>query len=571
MFRMIKISFVFLILQIAACLLGGESEVRHRAGNRSYAFINASLIPLDGTALQTRQTLLVEKETIVAVGPMSDIKPREGDTIVDLKGAFVMPGLVDMHTHILDDQDLFSYLDAGVTTVFSLGSPDETLQLRQSVSEGLVFGPQIIAARMVNAEPGKWKVVLTDIEQVAEFVDQTKKQGWDAVKVYSHLNPEVFAALVVRCREAGITLVGHGVRELGFQGSMDGGLTMLAHAEEILYTAFQGEKDPESLFPEIAATFKRNHAYLTPTLVTFEAIQQQWGSQRGLENLLKRDSYRKVRPGKKQLWLWTSPYVEREGDLSSMLRLQEKLVLYLHRQDVPLLTGTDSPTLSIAPGYGVHEEITRLHRLGMSREEAIQAATTAAHQYFQEHMVNLRPAGKIAAGSRADFLILDHNPLSDLRNLQTFHAMVVGGRYLDKETLNTKRKSHAQRMKGQKIVLETAIRKGAQAAEKEVQSQSTVAGMPALVDLAAFNELAYRYLYIRKEPEEALALFQLNQRAHPDSWITNSSLGDGYAALDRKEEAAEAYRKALNLNPNHQPTREALEQLGPLPTIPHRR
>ena len=108
----------------------------------------------------------------------------------------------------------------------------------------------------------------------------------------------------------------------------------------------------------------------------------------------------------------------------AMLEKRLRQVAVMQRAGVHILTGTDAPLRNSPPGFGLHEELTLLVRGGMSPFEALRSATLEPARYFGM----LDSLGTIAAGKLADLVLLDGNPLQDIRNTRRISAVVANGR-----------------------------------------------------------------------------------------------------------------------------------------------
>jgi imidazolonepropionase-like amidohydrolase len=108
-----------------------------------------------------------------------------------------------------------------------------------------------------------------------------------------------------------------------------------------------------------------------------------------------------------------------------------KLVRDMHKAGVKLLAGTDTPVPYCFPGSGVHDELELFVQAGLTPREALQTATRNPAEYLGQ----LAHLGTVEVGKLADLVVLDANPLDDIRNIRKIHAVVVGGNLLPKATV----------------------------------------------------------------------------------------------------------------------------------------
>jgi len=184
------------------------------------AFVGVNVVPMDRERLLTNQTVIVRDGIIAEIGDAKKIRIPKDATRVDGTGKYLIPGLVDMHTHLLSDED--EYPDSigedelrvmvanGVTTVrFMIGTP-ELLALRARSAKGEIEAPTIYVAspHLTGREQGNDFVVNTP-EEGREAVRKSKAAGYDFIKVTTFVKPEVYEAAVDEAAKIGIRVVGH--------------------------------------------------------------------------------------------------------------------------------------------------------------------------------------------------------------------------------------------------------------------------------------------------------------------------------------------------------------------------
>ena len=184
------------------------------------AFVGVNVIPMDRERVLTNQTVIVRDGIIAEIGDAKKIKIPKEAIRVDGTGKYLIPGLVDMHTHLLSDED--EYPDSigedelrvmvanGVTTVrFMIGTP-ELLALRSRSAKGEIEAPTIYVAspHLTGREQGNDFVVNTP-EEGREAVRKSKAAGYDFIKFTTFVKPEVYEAAVDEAAKIGIRVVGH--------------------------------------------------------------------------------------------------------------------------------------------------------------------------------------------------------------------------------------------------------------------------------------------------------------------------------------------------------------------------
>ena len=204
--------FIALVFVLAALAVPVSAQ--------TVAFTNVSVVPMDRERVLSNQTVVVRNGLIVEIGDAKKVKLPRDAVRVDGTGKFLMPGLVDMHTHLLSDSD--EYPDSigpyelrvmvanGVTTVrFMIGTP-ELLALRSRSASGEIDAPTVFVAspHLTGREQGNDFLVNTP-EEGREAVRKSKAAGYDFIKVTTFVKPEVYEAAVDEAAKQNIRVVGH--------------------------------------------------------------------------------------------------------------------------------------------------------------------------------------------------------------------------------------------------------------------------------------------------------------------------------------------------------------------------
>lgn len=294
-------------------------------GTGTFAIVNANVLPMDRDTVLARQTVLVRDGIIRQTGPSSRVRVPANATRVDAAGKFLMPGLADMHVHMvgpraLQEELLKMYVVNGVTTILNMrGTPDH-LTLREDIRAGRVFGPTMYTVgRYVNAP---FFVTPDSVEQ--EVVAQ-KRAGYDFIKMHGELSREAYARLNAVGKREGIRIIGHAPRTLGIDVVFAERQYALAHAEEFLYDTTGSSRDAdlprfEPRIPELTRGMVAAGTWLMPNLTAYrmmsdgEAMLIVSGPQAfaGLADLF----YMMAR----------STWIERESELDRLLPPQSALV-----------------------------------------------------------------------------------------------------------------------------------------------------------------------------------------------------------------------------------------------------
>jgi imidazolonepropionase-like amidohydrolase len=395
------------------------------------------------------QTIIIHGNRIVAVTPSRSARVPSGARVVNASGKYVIPGLWDMHVHtaVPAGRELLAlYVANGVTGVRDMAGDWETISgWRKEIARGRLVGPRIVASGPY-LEGGDVPIVHVLARTPGEArvgVDSLVALGVDFVKVHSQLRPEVFFAIARRARERGIPFVGHVPRSVGAAAASDSGQRSIEHmlaipapctvAESLaLQPRFAvqgalGRCSTQDLGP-LYARFVRNRTWVTPTFTAAYEIAS-WPKRS-----LPGDSLAHYLPQsllKFVAGIFPMPdSIPTDADSVGRAMLEKRLgqVATMLRAGVGILTGTDAPLRNSPPGFGLHEELTLLARGGLSPYEIIRAATWEPARFLGM----LDSAGTVASGRLADLVLLDANPLVDIRNTRRVAAVIANGRLYDR-------------------------------------------------------------------------------------------------------------------------------------------
>lgn len=405
---------------------------------------------VDGSAaeVRTEQTVVVQGNRIVQVGPAAATPVPAQARVVTTPGLYLVPGLWDLHVHLTvpaGREVLSLYVANGVTGVRTMGDCWDSLAAwRREIEAGTLVGPRIVAAGPY-LEGGDVEIPHLPARSPTEAeraVDSLARLGVDFVKLHGQLSRETFFAALNAARRRGLATAGHVPRGISPEEASDSGLNSIEHLLQIPTPCTPAESlallprfptqgalgrcsssDLGRLFEKLA----RNRTAVVPTLVA------QYEIARWPKSDLPGDSFVSYLPDTLRRYvaaIFPMPDGIPEGADSVGAALFEKrvaLVGALYRAGVTVLPGTDAPLRNSPPGFGLHRELALLVRAGLSPFEALRAATLDAARFL-----GLSDSlGRIAPGQLADLVLLEANPLEDVRNLQRVKAAVVDGRLLD--------------------------------------------------------------------------------------------------------------------------------------------
>ena len=183
--------------------------------------------------------------------------------------------------------------------------------------------------------------------------------------------------------------------------------------------------------------------WLTPTLALYGRIVEQWGRPAAIDAFFLEDPLvRYLSPEIRVRWQEGNPYTRRTWppnpdpeEMRESFEFLRKLTVSLHEAGARLLLGTDAPVPTMVPGFSIHEEISALVDAGVDPLAVLRAGTCAAGEYIAERIDGDAHIGKVAEGHRADLVLLDGDPLDNVRNLKRIAGVMVHGRWLPRSEL----------------------------------------------------------------------------------------------------------------------------------------
>jgi hypothetical protein len=426
--------------------------------------------PRDGTVLPDH-SIVIDGDRILDVLPDGDREIPGGAVVFRADGKWVIPGLWDVHTHIQYPDEVEAFFPLliangvlGIRDVGGLYPPQF-----DSVSALQPRAPHVVAAgggidtrsELTRAEAG-------------ELVARRAERGADFIKVFSDLPRSTFLHVMAEADAQGLSVVGHVPIDVGVDEASDRGFRTMEHLLEILVTISPSEEQVRSdrraalldanlsrgeyvfelaLTPleELLATrdtvreealyrlLARNQTWQVPTLSDIEAYSRapdpQFWANPGLEYVPA--SWRVTWQIPNHRWYRVIPedrYEETQRQIARHLGILKEMIQRMNRLGVPFLAGTDAAQWNFqVPGESLHDEIRLLNEAGLTRLEALRAAT-----YGPAECLRLTDDfGTVMRGRKASFVVLDESPLEDMGATRGIHAVVVDGELLDRAALDS--------------------------------------------------------------------------------------------------------------------------------------
>jgi imidazolonepropionase-like amidohydrolase len=406
---------------------------------QSIAITHARLLDGTGAGAIDDSTILIEGRTIKAVGG-SDVKIPSGAHVIDAKGKTAIPGLADMHVHLVggwdgEATDILGYqtylnalLYSGVTTVLDTGNvPAFILQLRGAVASGTLQGPRIycVGPLLEGPDPvwGSISLVMTSKSQIPSVVAQLKSENVDLVKLYAGLSDQLVRGISAEAKKQGLrTIIDQGYRN-GSMDLMDEGIAGFAHlpSHRISDEAVQHAKESGIFFIStliLGEVFSQRRLqdlkFLDDPLVADVTPPSQL---KGLRDMAQKPIEAADEQRRKSI------AVRFEGAKSNVKRLWDAGVL--------IAAGTDAPYPGDFQGEGLHRELELLVESGLTPLQALSAATKNAATIVGAD----KEWGTLEAGKLANVLLIDGKPDQNIHDTHHISLLIKQGEIVDREKL----------------------------------------------------------------------------------------------------------------------------------------
>jgi imidazolonepropionase-like amidohydrolase len=436
---------------LAVALVGLPAD---RCVAQTIVIQGATIIDATGAAPRARQSIRIEDGRIVAIRPAGDSAMPSDAIVVNALGKFLIPGLWDMHVHLTKAgaHTLPLFVANGVTGVRDAGGDFETIaRMRREIAAGTRVGPRIKAAGPILESARNYERQLRSgtVEQVARYrapvadsaaaarvVDSLRILGVDFIKARSVPSTEAYHALADAARRAGLPLAAHG-DVAAVDEMLRAGQRSIEHAI-LPPLRWKNDVDRRRLIRQLVA----GNVALVPTIVNFYEF---FMVPRNRALAIINDSLGTLDPRRRYVCCYLlEDWREQLEDLGGSISLRRPVLSWvygsvirdlrdLHRAGVTIMPGTDVAVAMMYPGFSLHDELQYfVEDIGMSPLQALMSATRAPAEWF-----GMRDSlGTIEEGKVADLVLLDADPLADIRNTRRIAGVILTGRYFDRAALD---------------------------------------------------------------------------------------------------------------------------------------
>jgi imidazolonepropionase-like amidohydrolase len=387
------------------------------------AFTGGVLVDVVGGRSIPRSTVLVDHGRIAGAGSADSISIPRNYHVIHTEGKTVLPGLWDMHAHFEQVEWGPAYLAAGVTTVRDCGNEFEFINaVQKAIDAGEGMGPHILKAGIIDGK-GPYALGIIQAGNAAEAVaavDRYKANGFVQIKIYSSVKPAVVKAICDEAHRVGLSVTGHIPNGMNLFQGVDSGMDMVNHIEyvaDVLKASGANFSidfaDPQNV--KALRFMKDHHTVVDPTLAVFELMFRSLSdSITSIE-----PNFYTLPPSLQALFINAGMEAKIAARYKPLFDSWVNIVKALHENGIPIVAGTDQAF----PGYSLDRELELYVRAGLTPMEALQAATITPARVMK--MDNT--TGSISVGKDADLIVVDGNPVEDIRQLRKVYWVFKNG------------------------------------------------------------------------------------------------------------------------------------------------
>lgn len=421
---------------------------------RDFVIANVHVIPMHVAGTWPDRDVYVRDGRILTVTEHGKNSPPGEFTEIDGTGKYLLPGLAEMHAHIPVPQEgddsyvretLFLYLTNGITTIRGMLGDPYHLDLRQQVADGEIPGP-----RIYTSSPSLNGRTVQSPTQAREKVQQYARDGYDFLKIHPGIQLEVMEELVQTAQEVGISFAGHVPADVGIERAIAYGYASIDHADGYVEGMTPEGTDRAaggffgSEFVDIADRHKlgplcretaENDIWIVPT----QSLFTRWISPERPEAMIQQPEMQYMPPHIRFSWISSKAGILNSEDYSQenyadFIALRHDILRCLHEAGVQFLLGSDAPQVFNVPGFSIQHEMQAMADAGIPVRTILESGTVNPARFFSATDV----FGHIDEDLSADLILLEANPLDDIRHMESIAGVMVRGKWLSREEIDVR-------------------------------------------------------------------------------------------------------------------------------------
>ena len=403
--------------------IGAAAKAKASAKPQLLAIVGGTVVDVVRGRTIPNAVVLMEGGRILQVGPAASTPIPKGARVIRAEGKTVLPGLWDMHAHFQQAEWGPAYLAAGVTTVRDCGNEFSYINaVQQAIDGGRGVGPRILKAGLIDGDgPGALGIVRANTPaEAATVVQRYKDNGFAQIKLYSSVKPAMVSVICAEAHRVGLPVTGHIPEGMNIMQGVSAGMDQVNHLNYV-FRALRRNPDRSLILDDTASArvfnfLKAHHTVVDPTVGVYELMFRS-----------TRDDITAIEPAYAQLPQSLQVLFRTMGqdDPASVAKYapyfasMPRLVKALYDHGIPIVAGTDMGF----PGTSLARELELYVQGGLTPMQALQTATIAPARAMRAE----QHAGSLDVGKQADLVIIDGNPLRQIRDLRRVQLVVKNG------------------------------------------------------------------------------------------------------------------------------------------------
>jgi imidazolonepropionase-like amidohydrolase len=437
----------FFITLLSLYVVTAFSQEMIDSNKQEIVFQSVNVIPMDIEQVLENYDVVVANGVIADMGPTGKVKYSRKAHVIPAEGKYLIPGLVEMHAHVPQTEELEPMIEVmtlfavnGVTTIRSMLGHIKHLELKAKIETGEIIGPTLYTSGpSFNGNSAKAP------KETAEMVKEQFSMGYDFLKIHPGVPLASFEALVKTAKKEKIPFAGHVPAEVGIWKAIDSDYQSIDHLDGMIeglipnlkslsedqvgiFGVYGADKVDISLLPKMMKGLKDHNVWLVPT----EALAERWlAFDKTSKELAEAPEMKYIDAAIAQNWISAHEEILKKSTAEGFrkfLELRRRLILEAHKSGVRIVLGSDAPQVFNVPGFSVHHELQYYVNAGLTPFEALQTATVNGAAFFD------RPTcGLVMVGGIADLVLLNGNPLKDIKQTQNIEGVMMHTHYLHKD------------------------------------------------------------------------------------------------------------------------------------------
>ena len=416
--------------------------------DRQVVFNDVNVVSMLTDKVALHQVVVTKNGRITLIGPLNKVKYDKDALVINAKDKYLMPGLAEMHAHVppIDDIEpmkevLMLFAVNGITTIRGMLGHPRHLELRSKVRSGEIAGPNFY-----TTGPSINGMSVTSPEAGVDMVKKQKEAGYDFLKLHPGLTRQKFDAIAATAKEVGIPFAGHVSFGVGVWRAIDAGYSSIDHLDgfiEGLVPGIENMAEQEAGFfgssvadqadttqiPKLMMALKENNIWVVPT----QSLAERWASPRYSIDDFKMDPDKiYMKPQTVEQWINAKQNMLNNPnynpvEMENFVKLRRKLIKQCQKNGIGLLLGCDAPQVFNVPGFSTHNELEYLVQSGLTAYEALKTGTVNVANYLKK-----TDSGTIKPDNVSDLILLNGNPLTDIKQTRNIAGVMIGNRWMDR-------------------------------------------------------------------------------------------------------------------------------------------